>query len=69
MHPTAPRYTTNNARRTTPSTTWNEPWNQCERPLPANAGITMNTALNTTATGRTAQPSAFSEIRSSSATC
>ena len=60
---------TNSASRTTPSTIGNEPWNKCERPLPANAGITMKTALKNTATGSTAQPSAFSEICSSSGTC
>ncbi len=37
--------------------------------MPANAGITMKIALKKSAAGNTAHPSAFSEMRSSSATC
>ena len=37
--------------------------------MPANAGITMKTALKTHRDRDTAQPSAFSEICSSSGTC
>src|SRR6266566_6923198 len=67
--PTTTRYAMNSASRTMPSVIGNDPWNQCENPLPANAGITMNTALKKITAGSTAQPSAFSEMRSSSATC
>ncbi len=28
--------------------TGNDPWNRCDRPLPANAGIMMKIALKTT---------------------